>query len=75
MPHPGSIPSVFRHIKLVTFSMGVLFSALAAAQQRTEQNVVYGMYSGAALLMDVCYADHPNGVAVIVIYGNAWSGA
>lgn len=37
----------------------------AAAQARVDRNVVYGMYSGLALLMDVHHPAKPNGRGVI----------
>lgn len=37
-----------------------------------EQNVVYGMYGGLALLMDVHRPEKPNGFGVIAIVGTAW---
>ncbi|MEE9234886.1 MAG: alpha/beta hydrolase [Candidatus Acidoferrales bacterium] len=37
-----------------------------------ETNVVYGMYSGLALLMDVYYPEEANGHGVILIRGSAW---
>jgi acetyl esterase/lipase len=40
---------------------------------RIERNVIYGMYSGLALLMDVYHPQKPNGFGVIYIYGSAWS--
>src|SRR5262245_37522924 len=39
---------------------------------RVEANVVYGMYSGLALLMDVYYPKEPNGYGVIAIAGSGW---
>jgi acetyl esterase/lipase len=44
----------------------------AAAQGRVERNVVYGMYSGLALLMDVYRPAQPNGLAVVAIAGSGW---
>jgi acetyl esterase/lipase len=44
----------------------------ADAQKRVEKNVVYGMYSGAALLMDVYHPTTPNGAGVIYVPGSAW---
>ena len=41
-------------------------------QARTESNVIYGMYSGAALLMDVHYPEKPNGYGLIQIPGSAF---
>ena len=38
-----------------------------------EANVVYGMYSGLALLMDIHRPERPNGYGVIHISGSGWS--
>lgn len=52
------------------------------AEARVESNVVFGMYSGLALLMDVHHPQTPNGYGIICIPGsgfhspmgfNAWS--
>jgi acetyl esterase/lipase len=43
-----------------------------AAQPRVERNVVYGIYSGLAFLMDVHRPAEPNGIAIIAIQGSAW---
>jgi hypothetical protein len=48
------------------------FSALAIAQARVEKNVVYGMYSGTALLLDVHYPARPNGFGIMFIPGSGW---
>lgn len=37
-----------------------------------EANVVYGMYSGLALLMDVYRPDAPNGYGIVYINGSGW---
>jgi fermentation-respiration switch protein FrsA (DUF1100 family) len=42
------------------------------AQSRVEKNVVYGMYSGLALLMDVHHSEKPNGYGVIFVAGSGW---
>jgi len=47
--------------------------ASPSAQSRMEKNVVYGMYSGAALLLDVHYPAKPNGFGVIFISGSGWN--
>ena len=39
----------------------------ASAQARVEKNVVYGMYSGAAMLLDVHYPAKANGFGIIFI--------
>lgn len=46
-------------------------SGLSAAYQ-LESNVVYGMYSGLALLMDVYHPAQPNGYGIIQIAGSGW---
>jgi pimeloyl-ACP methyl ester carboxylesterase len=40
---------------------------------RVDRNVVFGMYSGLALLMDVYYPENPNGYGIIQISGSGWS--
>jgi acetyl esterase/lipase len=42
------------------------------AQARVESNVTYGMYSGAALLMDVHYPSEPNGLGIVFVAGSGW---
>jgi len=54
------------------FSASLLFSQ-TPSQPRVESNVIYGMYSGLALLMDVHYPETPNGYGVIFISGSGWS--
>jgi acetyl esterase/lipase len=49
------------------------FGATVAAQARVEQNVVYGMYSGAALLLDIHYPARPNGFGIVFIAGSGWN--
>jgi acetyl esterase/lipase len=50
-------------------------SVNAAAQGRVEKNVVYGMYSGSALLLDVHYPAQPNGLGIVFIAGSGWNAA
>jgi len=45
----------------------------ASAQQRVERNVVYGMYSGLALLLDVHVPATPNGYGVLFVPGSGWN--
>ena len=45
----------------------------AAAEQRVERNVVFGMYSGLALLMDVYHPENPNGYGIVFISGSGWT--
>src|SRR5262249_19905327 len=48
-------------------------SAQDVHPQRIDKNVVYGMYSGLALLMDVYHAEKPNGYGVVWINGSGWN--
>jgi acetyl esterase/lipase len=42
-------------------------------QTRVDRNVVYGMYSGLALLLDVHHPDRPNGYGIVCIAGSGWN--
>ena len=44
----------------------------AFAQSRVDRNVVYGMYSGLALLMDVYRPAQSNGIAIVAVQGSGW---
>jgi acetyl esterase/lipase len=52
--------------------VGLVNASPAGAQARVERNVVYGMYSGLAFLMDVHHPDTPKGLGVIYVPGSAW---
>lgn len=52
--------------------LALLIPVAAAAQARVEKNVIYGMFSGTALLMDIHYADRPNGFGIIHVAGSGW---
>lgn len=43
------------------------------AEPRVDANVIFGMYSGLALLMDVYYPETPAGYGVVLIPGSGWS--
>ena len=47
--------------------------AWLSAEKKVEKNVVYGMYSGLGLLMDVYQPENPNGYGIIHIAGSGWS--
>jgi len=50
-----------------------LFTALLlSAEPKVEKNIVYGMVSGLALLMDVHYPEKPNGRGVVFVAGSGW---
>ena len=58
---------------LVAAAVIIGFTATdAQAQSRVEKNVIYGMYSGLALLMDVHYPDKPNGYGIVFVSGSGW---
>jgi hypothetical protein len=46
---------------------------IVAAEARVEKNVVYGMFSGSALLLDVHYPAQPNGFGIVFIAGSGWN--
>jgi acetyl esterase/lipase len=50
----------------------MLVHAVAGAQARVKKNVVVGMYSGLALVMDVHHPDTPNGYGIVHISGSGW---
>jgi len=58
---------------LAVAAMLIGLGTMASAQVRVEKNVVYGMYSGAAMLLDVHYPAKPNGIGIIFISGSGWN--
>ncbi len=44
-----------------------------SGDSRVERNIVYGMYSGLGLLMDVYYPAKPNGYGIVFISGSGWT--
>ncbi|MCA0901110.1 prolyl oligopeptidase family serine peptidase [Microbulbifer agarilyticus] len=57
---------------LICTCLAALLVNNANAQSRVDRNVVFGMHSGLALLMDIHYPDSPNGKGVVFIMGNGW---
>ena len=57
---------------LLALAALAVFSAAAVGQARVEKNVVVGMYSGLALVMDVHYPANPNGYGIVHIAGSGW---
>jgi len=49
-----------------------IFNVSVAAQPAVETNVVFGTYSGLALLMDVYKPATSNGFGIVVINGSGW---
>lgn len=67
-----SIP--YRPCFLTVLAMVFLHaSGSADAQARVDRNVVFGMYSGLALLMDVYYPENPNGYGIVFVSGSGWT--
>jgi acetyl esterase/lipase len=50
-----------------------LIPASVAGQSRVESNVIYGMHSGTALLLDVHYPATANGLGIVLVPGSGWS--
>ena len=46
--------------------------AVAQAQPEVDRNVIYGMYSGLALTLDVYYPEQPNGLGILFVFGSGW---
>src|SRR5215475_9393305 len=44
----------------------------SSASGAAERNIVYGMYSGMALLLDAYRPERPNGSGVVLINGSGW---
>lgn len=82
----GSTPAAFdllssrTRLRLRGKAILIVLSTLAAvltvksatAQTHVDRNVVYGMHSGLALLMDVHHPEKPNGYGVIHVAGSGW---
>lgn len=49
-----------------------LACAFGQSEPKVEPNVIYGMYSGAALLLDVYRPTQPNGFGLVHISGSGW---
>ena len=58
---------------LVITCLLVTMASTGFAQARIEKNVVYGMYSGSALLLDIHYPAKANGLGVLFIPGSGWN--
>ena len=59
-----------RKVLLPRFILASFLPAHAGA--KVERDVVYGMYSGLALLMDVYESEKPNGYAIVHATGTGW---
>ncbi len=72
MKHAHHSPSEPRSGALCLCIALAFSAAPLSAQARVEENVVYGMYFGLALLMDVHHPAEPNGYGIILIPGSGW---
>lgn len=61
-----------KSLLVVGVVIGLTVASEARAQSRVEKNVIYGMYSGLALLMDVYYPEKPNGYGIVFVSGSGW---
>ena len=72
--HTGRAAAVAHEYSRV--EMRTLYAALlmplALMAQPTESNIVFGTYSGLALLMDVYKPASPNGYGIVVVPGSGW---
>ena len=55
-----------------TLVLAGLLCHCALPAQPTESNVIFGTYSGLALLMDVYKPASPNGYGIVVVPGSGW---
>jgi acetyl esterase/lipase len=60
-------------VRILAAAIVMLFPSDAFSQARVEKNVIYGMYSGAALLMDVHYPAEANGLGIVFVAGSGWA--
>ena len=68
-----TMTSAYRSISIFVSIMIVLMTPrLVLADAKIRSNVIYGMYSGLALLMDVHQPANPNGYGIIFIRGSSW---
>ena len=58
--------------RILAAAVAVLFAGSASAEPQVQKNLVYGMYSGLALLMDAHIPESPNGFGVVLIPGTGF---
>lgn len=63
----------FLGLFLSFLSYTTVFTQPELPAKKVDRNVIYGMYSGLALLLDVYYPETPNGLGVIHISGSGWT--
>src|SRR5689334_5035184 len=72
--HKLSVPAGGAMRRLIVTFVVILVTAsqLTFAQARVDNNIVYGMYSGLGLLMDVYRPSQPNGIGIVAIQGSGY---
>lgn len=65
-------PSGVRYDNMRLLRVLILLVPCVVFAQPTEPNVIFGTYSGLALLMDVYKPAAPNGYGIVVIPGSGW---
>ena len=60
-------------LPLLLFPLSLLSQPELPEAVRVERNVVFGMYSGLALLMDVYHPNNPNGIAIVHVSGSGFT--
>ena len=60
-------------MKTIGITLMLAVASYAAEPYTVESNIVYGMYSGTALLLDVYKPAKPNGYGIIFISGSGWT--
>lgn len=60
-------------MRVLVLTLVASWQLAQGAEARVEANVVYGMYSGMALLMDVHRPAQPNGYGIVYVSGSAWT--
>jgi len=60
-------------VSVMLFVLIFLLGTGNALAERVDKNVIYGMYSGLALLTDVHYPEKPNGYAIVFVPGSGWT--
>ena len=67
------MPTARRLLGLLLLALSMPGFATAQTQVKQVKNVVYGMYCGLALLLDIRYPAQPNGYGVIYVAGSGWN--
>jgi hypothetical protein len=65
----------FNQSRTIAAGLLVLAAFISQRPSRVGTNVVYGMVSGTALLMDVHHPARPNGFGIVFIAGSGWNAA